>query len=95
LYLGDAFDIVGERKQMDFRKPGRRVIEETYEITLRNHKDHDVEVRVVEHMFRWTEWRVIRSTQDHSKLDAQTIEFRVPLSEDGETTVEYTVQYRW
>jgi hypothetical protein len=95
LYLGDAFDIVGERKQMDFRKPGRRVIEETYEITLRNHKVEEVEVRVVEHMFRWSEWEVLRSTEDYSKLDAQTIEFRVPLQADGEETIEYTVQYRW
>jgi hypothetical protein len=95
LYLGDAFDIVGERKQMDFRKPGRRVIEESYEITLRNHKEEEVEVRVVEHMFRWTEWEILRSTQDYSKLDAQTIEFRLPLEVDGEATLEYTVRYRW
>jgi hypothetical protein len=95
LYLGDAFDIVGERKQTDFRKPGRRIIEESYEITLRNHKEQEVEVRVVEHMFRWSEWEVLRSTQDYVKLDAQTLEFRLPLKADGEATVEYTVQYRW
>jgi predicted small lipoprotein YifL len=95
LYLGDAFDIVGERKQTDFQKPGRRVMEESYEITLRNHKEEDVEVRVVEHMFRWSEWEILRSTDDYVKLDAQTIEFRVPVKADGEVTVEYTVQYRW
>jgi len=54
-----------------------------------------VEVRVVEHMFRWSEWELIRSTLDYLKLDAQTIEFRVPVEADGEAEVEYTVRYQW
>jgi hypothetical protein len=95
LYVGDAFDIVGERTQTDFKKPGARTMEESYHITLRNHKDEDVEVRVVEHMFRWSEWGLIRSTLDYRKLDAQTIEFRVPVEADGEAEIDYSVRYRW
>jgi hypothetical protein len=95
LYLGDAFDIVGERKQTDFRKLGERSIEESYEISIRNHKDVDIEVRVVEHMFRWSEWEITEETMDHDKTDARTIEYRVAVESDNEATIEYTVLYRW
>jgi hypothetical protein len=95
LYLGDAFDIVGERKQTDFRKLGARTIEESYEITIRNHKDEDVEVRVVEHMFRWTEWEITDETMEHLKTDSRTIEYHLEVPADGEETIEYTVRYRW
>lgn len=95
LYLGDAFDIVGERKQTDFRKLGERTIEESYEIALRNHKEEEVEVRVVEHMFRWSEWEIVEESAEHTKLDAQTIEWRVQIPADGEAEVAYTVRYTW
>ena len=96
LYIGDAFDIVGERIQTDFQVDyDEDWMEESFEITLRNHKDEDVEVRVVEHMFRWSEWEIVESSHDYEKTDAQTIEFRAPVEADGETTVTYTVQYQW
>jgi len=95
LYLGDAFDIVGERKQTNFRKLGERTIEESYEITLRNHKEEGVEVRVAEHMFRWSEWEILEESADHVKVDAQTVEWRVQVSADEEAKVTYTVRYTW
>ena len=95
LYVGDAFDIVGERVQTDFRRPGDRSLEESYRITLRNHKEEAVEVRVTEPMFRWSEWEIIQETAEHTKLDAQQVEWRVQIPADGETTIEYTVRYRW
>ena len=96
LYVGDAFDIVGERVQTDFQVDyDDDWMEESYEITLRNHKEEDIEVRVVEHMFRWTEWQILESSHDYDKMDAQTIEFRVPVEADGETLVTYTVRYEW
>jgi hypothetical protein len=96
LYVGDAFDIVGERVQMDFQVDyDEDWMEETYEIKVRNHKDEDVEVRVVEHMFRWSEWEILEESYEHEKLDAQTLEFRVPVEANGETVVTYTVRYEW
>jgi hypothetical protein len=96
LYIGDAFDIVGERVQTDFRVDyDDDWMEESFEITLRNHKDEDVEVRVVEHMFRWSEWKILEESHEHDKMDAQTMEFRVPVEANGETTVTYTVRYDW
>ncbi|HUS84253.1 MAG TPA: DUF4139 domain-containing protein, partial [Anaerolineales bacterium] len=95
LYIGDAFDIVGERIQTDFRRPSEKRLEEDFEITLRNHKDEDVEIRVVEHLFRWSEWKILHSNADYTKLDSSTIEFRITLPANGETTLTYGVRYFW
>jgi hypothetical protein len=95
LYVGDAFDVVGERVQVDFRRPSEKRLEETFEITLRNHKDEAVEVRVIEHLFRWSEWRMLRASHTYEELDASTIEFSVRVPANGESSVTYTVQYWW
>jgi hypothetical protein len=96
LYVGDAFDIVGERVQTDFRvEYDEDWMEESFEIKVRNHKDEDIEVRVVEHMFRWVEWELLEQSHEHDKLDSKTIEFRVPVEANGQTTITYTVRYEW
>jgi hypothetical protein len=96
LYIGDAFDIVGERVQTDFRiDTDKRWMEETFKITLRNHKDEAIEVRATEHMFRWSQWEITEESMEHEKLDAQQIEFRVPVEANGEAIVTYTVRYEW
>lgn len=95
LNIGNAFDIVGERTQMKFNKISDRVIEESFQIKIRNHKKEAVEVRAVERLYRWSNWQVIQTTQDYIKLDAQTIEYRVKVAPDGEGVVNYTVRYSW
>jgi hypothetical protein len=96
LYIGDAFDVVGERVQTDFQADyDDDWLEESYEITLRNHKEEDIEVRVVEHLFRWSGWQILDASQDFDKTDAQTIEFRVPVEAGGETVVTYRARYEW
>ena len=46
--VGDAFDLVGERKMMDYKVIGHRVYEYAYQITIRNHKKEDATVIVNE-----------------------------------------------
>ena len=94
---GDAFDLVGERKQANFRvDSGDKWIDETFEIKLRNHKkDAPVEIRVVEHLYRWSNWEVTKKSDNFTKKDSQTIEFRIPVKPDEERTVTYTVHYSW
>lgn len=71
-------------------------IDESFEITLRNHKKETVEVRVVEHLYRWVNWEISKKSDSYTKTDAQTIEFRLPLKPDEERIVTYTVHYwRW
>ena len=94
---GNAFDLVGERKQTNFRvDTGDKWIDETFEIKLRNRKkDAPVEIRVVEHLYRWSNWNITAKSDDFVKKDSQTIEFRVPVKPDEEKTVTYTVHYSW
>ena len=50
---------------------------------------------MVEHLFRWSEWRILRASGDYNKMDSSTIEFRVRIPANGETQVSYTVRYVW
>ncbi len=55
--LGSAFDVVGERRQTDFKVDTKaKWLEEAFEIKLRNHKDQPVEVLVKENLYRWSNW---------------------------------------
>lgn len=96
LYTGNAFDVVGERRQTDFKlDTSRRMADESFEIKVRNHKKEEVEVRVVEHLYRWFQWDITGGTMDHTKTDARTIEFRPKVPADGQAIVNYTVHYTW
>ena len=93
--IGKAFDIVGERKQTDQSSSGfQKRTENEVEITLRNRKTEPVEVRVVEHLYG-PNWEVVKQSDEFTKKDAQTIEFRVPLKPDEERKVTYRVRYEW
>jgi hypothetical protein len=94
IYLGNAFDLVGERVQTDFQLISSTVLQETYQITLRNRKDDEtVEIRVPETLFRWTNWEILDASHEYSKTNSNTIEFRVDVPPQGETVLTYTVQY--
>jgi hypothetical protein len=96
MYLGNAFDLVGGRTQTDFRLIGDRVLEETYEIRLRNRKDDQaVEIRVPERLFRWTNWEILSSSHEYTQLDSNTIEYRVTVQPGEEVVITYTVRYDW
>ena len=75
---------------------GDKWMDESFEIRLRNRKkDAPVEIRVVEHLYRWNNWEITAKSDDFKKTDAQTIEFRIPVKPDEEKTVTYTVHYSW
>ncbi len=96
LYTGNAFDLVGERKQTAFRlDTNNHWAEESFEIRVRNRKKEKVEVRVVEHLYRWVEWTVKASSAEFEKKDARTIEFRPAIPPGGEAVLAYTVRYSW
>jgi hypothetical protein len=96
VYTGNAFDVVGERKRTNFHvESSQRWMEESFEIRVRNHKKEPVNVRVVEHLYRWTNWKLIEQSQASRKSDAQTAEFPITIAPDGEEVVTYTVHYSW
>ena len=96
LYLGNAFDIVGERVQKDFKSfASGRIVEETIEIKMRNHKAEPVEVQVYEHPWRWSEWEILKSSAEWQKVDQTTIKFSTKIAKDEEKIISYTIRYSW
>jgi hypothetical protein len=96
VFTGAAFDLTGERKRTIFQNDmGRRIMDEAFEIKVRNHKKEPVEVRVVEHLYRGSTWDISTSSMAFTKTDSQTIEFRVALQPDEEKTITYAAHYTW
>ena len=94
LLLGNAFDLVGERVQTNFQLIGNNVVEETFQITLRNRKESGtVEVRVPENLYRWSNWEILQSSDPFTKVNSNSIEFRVPVEAGQERVITYTVRY--
>ena len=94
--LGSAFDVVGERRQVDFQVDNdARRMEETIEIKVRNHKDEPVDVLIRETMYRWSQNDVFESSTRYEREDARTVNFPVTIAKDGEAVVRYRVRYRW
>lgn len=94
--LGSAFDVVGERRQVNFTvDSSRRNMTEEIEIKLRNHKKEPVTVVVKENLYRWVNWQITEKTHKFEKQDARTVHFPVKVAAGGEAVVRYTVHYSW
>jgi len=93
IHVGNAFDVVCERKQMDYKKLASNFVEMEYEITLRNHKESAVTVEVREPV--GGDWEVVNSNFKWTKLDATTIGFSIPVEKDGTATLDYRVRVKW
>ncbi len=95
-FTGAAFDLVGERRRLSFRVDhGRSMLDESFEIKVRNHKTEAAEVRVVEHLYRGATWEIPVSSIPFHKTDSQTAEFPVQLAPGEEKTVSYSAHYTW
>ena len=94
--LGNAFDVVGERKQTDYKYDStRNIIEEEYEIKLRNHKKSAVNVIVEENLGRGNTWEILDSNEKWTKENSQKIDFNIAIKADAEEVVKYRVRYTW
>ena len=93
IYVGNAFDVVCERKQTDYKKLASNLYEMEYEITLRNHKDGPVSVEVREPV--GGDWEVVNSNFKWTKLDVSTVGFQIPVEKDGTATLDYRVRVKW
>jgi len=88
--IGNAFDVVCERNQIDFEKISGNVYEFEYEVTLRNHKTTAVSVEVNEPV--GGTWRMIRSSHEWTKTAAWAAKFTVPVAADGTAVLKYRVR---
>jgi hypothetical protein len=91
--LGEAFDVVADRRQTEWQERGRCGSESSFEIELRNHKDTDVEVEVIEPAMG--EWEILRSSHPYVRKDAHSFSFTPKVPAHGEATVTYTARVRW
>ncbi len=91
--MGEAFDVVADRKQTEWKTLGSCVSESSWEIELRNHKDEAVHVEVREPA--GGDWTIVESSLPATKEDAQTFTFDVPVPKRGATKVKYRVRVRW
>ncbi len=92
IYVGNAFDLVCERKLIDYRKLDTNLYEMEFQITLRNHKDTPVTVEAREPI--GGDWEVVNSNLKWTKLDATTISFEIPVEKDGTATLDYRVRVK-
>ena len=91
--MGEAFDVVAERTQKDWKKIAQGIYETEWDIQIRNHKKEDVQVTITEPVPG--DWEVVRASQAYEKTDARSLQFKVDVPKDGKTTVNYRVRMRW
>ncbi|MBF0558305.1 MAG: DUF4139 domain-containing protein [Nitrospirae bacterium] len=91
--LGDAFDVTASRKQLTWEKIAKDTYETTIEVTLRNHKDEDIVVKVIEPIPG--DWKILESSCKAIKDDAATAEFDLDVPKDGEAKLNFKVRVRF
>jgi hypothetical protein len=90
LKIGNAFDVVAERKQIDFQKIANNVYEVEYEVVVRNHKTAPITVEINEPI--GGTWRIVRSSHEYTKTDAWAAQFNVAAAADGTAKLNYRVR---
>jgi hypothetical protein len=90
LKIGNAFDVVSERKQVDFERISSNVYEMEYEVVIRNHKATPISVEVNEPI--GGTWRMIRTSHEYTKTDAWAAQFNLSVPADGAATLKYRVR---
>ncbi|MFA5929020.1 MAG: DUF4139 domain-containing protein [Candidatus Margulisiibacteriota bacterium] len=90
LTVGTAFDIVAEKTLKLDQRINDRLYEKTLEVVIRNHKDSDIIVEIVESFYR--NIKVLNSSHKYLDRDARTAVFSVPVAKDSSATLRYTAQ---
>lgn len=90
LKMGQAFDIVGERKQIGFRMLSS-AYEYEWEVSIRNHKDEDIVATVIENT--GGDWEINTENFPHTKESQNKISWKIPVKANGETKLVYKIRY--
>jgi hypothetical protein len=93
VHIGNAFDVVAERKQTDYKRIDTHVWEMEFEITLRNHKDTPITVEANEPI--GGDWEMLSSTYKFTKTAAFAAQFKVPVDKDGTSVLKYRIRAKW
>src|SRR5258705_268821 len=93
VHIGNAFDVVAERKQTDYKRIDTHVWEMEFEITLRNHKETPITVEVNEPI--GGDWEMLSSTYKFTKTAAFAAQFKLPVDKNGTSVLKYRIRARW
>ena len=93
IHIGNAFDVISERKQIDYKRIDTHVWEMEFEITLRNHKDTSITVEVNEPI--GGDWEMVSSSYKYTKTAAWAAQFNVPIAANGTSVLKYRIRARW
>lgn len=94
--MGSAFDLSVEKKQVDFSvDTDRHIMEESFEIELKNHKNHDVKVVVQENFYRTANWTILKNSSPFEKTNSGAAKFPIVVKAGNSTKLQYTVRYTW
>jgi hypothetical protein len=93
LKMGEAFDVVGDRKQTDWKKIASHLWEVEWEVSLRNHKKEPVTVQVIEPVPG--DWQVLHATHKADKVEAHTLRFDVPIARESAAKLTYRIRIRY
>jgi hypothetical protein len=93
LKIGEAFDVIGERVQTEYKRLADNLFEIAFEVSLRNHKNEDIRVFVEESIPG--DWEMLSNTHPFEKVSARLIRFDVPVAKDKEVKVKYRVRFRY
>ncbi|OQX95944.1 hypothetical protein B6I21_02760 [candidate division KSB1 bacterium 4572_119] len=92
LFLGNAFDIKAERLMLEKKSTGKQRYDETWQIKIRNHKETDVKVTVIEKFYGF--WKVKQASHEYKKESAQKLNFVLDVPKDRETVLTFTLSFR-
>jgi hypothetical protein len=93
IHIGNAFDVVAEHKQTDYKHVDTHTWEFEYEVALRNHKDSPIVVQVNEPI--GGDWEMLSSSYKYTKTAAFAAQFNVPVAKDGTAVLKYRVRAKW
>ena len=94
--LGPAKGLKGTRERTGYTEiVPLREYEETFEIRLENSSREEAEIRVVEHLYRWHRFEIVKADTEYVRAGERTIEFRPVIKPGGQRSIHYTVRYRW
>jgi hypothetical protein len=73
------------------KKVRTNVYRDTIEITIKNEKNEDINVKVKEYL--WGNWSIVEASHKYTKVDANNIEFDIKVPKKSSTTIKYIAEY--
>jgi hypothetical protein len=96
---GQAFDVLVKRVRTIYEVGnihyiGHRNMTEGFEFTIKNNKEEDVTVNVIEYL-RGPNWTITQESHKHRRTSATEVQWDVLVGANSEVKLIYRVDYKW